>query len=544
MSIRSFQTRKRSPAVKRLFLLAACLLCFTAAAQYDPVGLTLLRTAATNVDGTGIAVGQAEASLTQDLLTWEVNPANAGQPALSFTYESAAGTTNVYPNTLGLDSWHADDVANNFYGIPNGIATNVAHMHNYEADYFYTNYVANLLLPPINEALVNQSFTFGNVTTNIPTPTNELAVSDQLQLDSEYDDYAAANGVLFVSAINNGGSVSPPGTSYNCIGVGASGDGANSSIGPTLDNGRCKPDIVAPAPYTSFSTPQVSGAAAALMQAALRGDGGSDTNSAFDGRTIKALLLNGAVKPAGWTNSMSAPLDLRYGAGVLNVFNAYEQLAGGKQSYVDSGLVPAGGPHPPTGATGTLPGLSGWDFNKLFSQGEPAFDAVNHYFFEVADFADVNPFITTLTLVWNRQLGQTNINQLALFLFDASNSNLVTCSTSLVDNVQHIFLPQLPAGRYDVQVWKAGGTNTVSDAESYALAWEFSQPRLQMISAGTNFLLTWPVSPAGFHIESAVSLENPTWQTNNVPGPTISGQLNEILWSPTNDALFFRLTQP
>ena len=318
MSIRSFQTRKRSPAVKRLFLLAACLLCFTAAAQYDPVGLTLLRTAATNVDGTGIAVGQAEASLTQDLLTWGSEPGKRRSAGtFFFTYESAAGTTNVYPNTLGLIPWHADDVANNFYGIPNGIATNVAHMHNYEADYFYTNYVANLLLPPINEALVNQSFTFGNVTTNIPTPTNELAVSDQLQLDSEYDDYAAANGVLIVSAINNGGSDSPPGTSYNCIGVGASGDGANSSIGPTLDNGRCKPDIVAPAPYTSFSTPQVSGAAAALMAGGLARRWREDTNSAFDGRTIKALLLNGAVKPAGWTNSMSAPLDLRYGAGVL-----------------------------------------------------------------------------------------------------------------------------------------------------------------------------------------------------------------------------------
>ena len=66
------------------------------------------------------------------------------------------------------------------------------------------------------------------------------------------------------------------------------------------------------------------------MQAALRGDGGSDTNSAFDIRTIKALLLNGAVKPADWTNIAPSPLDTRYGAGVLNVLNSYEQLAGGR----------------------------------------------------------------------------------------------------------------------------------------------------------------------------------------------------------------------
>ena len=42
------------------------------------------------------------------------------------------------------------------------------------------------------------------------------------------------------------------------------------------------------------------------MQAGLRGDGGSDTNAAADMRTIKALLLNGAVKPADWTNSLLA----------------------------------------------------------------------------------------------------------------------------------------------------------------------------------------------------------------------------------------------
>ena len=123
--------------------------------------------------------------------------------------------------------------------------------------------------------------------------------------------------------------VNPPATCYNGIGVGAYG--GSSSIGPTLDNGRAKPDITAPGlRTTSFSTPQVAGAAAVLMQAGLRGDGGGDTNSAADIRTVKALLLNGAIKPADWTNHAASPLDTRYGAGVLNVFNSYKQLAGGK----------------------------------------------------------------------------------------------------------------------------------------------------------------------------------------------------------------------
>ena len=81
-------------------------------------------------------------------------------------------------------------------------------------------------------------------------------------------------------------------------------------------------------------------------------------------------------------------------------------------------------------------------------------------------------FTATATLVWNRQQNQTNINNLDLFLYNCANSNLVTCSTSLVDNVEHIFLPQLAQGRYDLQVLKNGGA-TVSTNETYALAWEF-----------------------------------------------------------------------
>ena len=272
---------------------------------------------------------------------------------------------------------------------------------------------------------------------------------------------------------DNSLQVCAPGTAYNCISVGAYRNGIYyNSIGPTLDNGRCKPDITAPAGATSFSTPQVSGAVALLMQAALRGDGGSDTNSAFDLRTIKALLLNGAVKPADWTNSNSSPLDARYGAGVLNVFNAYEQLAGGKNNSCATNLISLGAAHPPAAVTNTISSGSGWNFQTLASSATN--DAVNDYFFNASNGA------VTATLVWNRQLGQTNINDLDLFLFNAANSNLVACSTSRVDNVEHIFVPQLAAGRYDLQVLKNGGTNVVSDAETYALAWAFVSPTLSI----------------------------------------------------------------
>ena len=488
----------------------------------DVIGLATLRAVTTNLDGSGIRVAQPEASLSTNSPIWEVNPANVGHPVSLFTYRSAAGVTNVYPNSLSANSWHADGVANNFYGFT-GVATNVAHVDNSDADWFITNYVFSPLPPPVGDAIVNQSFTFGS-----------LSVADQQAVDSAYDDYAFYYGTLFVSAVANGGQVCAPGTDYNCIGVAAYG--GSSSIGPTLDNGRCKPDITAPEGATSFSTPLVSGAAAVLMQAALRGDGGSDTNSAFDMRTIKALLLNGAVKPANWTNASASPLDARYGAGVVNVFNAYEQLAGGKQNFCASNSVATGTAHPPVAATNSVTANSGWDFENLTSGATN--DAVDHYFFNVSNG------LATVTLVWNRQLGQTNINDLDLFLFNAANSNLVACSTSRVDNVEHLFVPQLAAGRYDLQVLKNGGTNVVSDAETYALAWAFVSPTVALAKSGTNVALSWPVYPAGFLAEAGTNLAGGIWSTNNLPVSVITNSRNSLILNATNAQQFFRLRSP
>jgi hypothetical protein len=419
---------------------------------------------------------------------------------------------------------------------------------NYFADYFVqvfemiigpaTNYTVVLPSSNINDSVANQSFVFGTIPVNL-----------QQAIDSAYDDYAAHYQTLFISGAGNGaaesgnnGFVEAPSTCYNGISVAAYSTNGTSSIGPTIDNGRAKPDITAPAAGTSFSTPQVAGAAAVLMQTGLRGDGGGDTNSAFDMRTIKALLLNGAIKPTDWTNSSSSPLDARYGAGVLNIFNSYEQLTGGKQSFIVATSVSVNSPHPPTGDTGTVAGLSGWDFNT--NNSSLSLDGVNHYYFNVTNSANAPAFTATATLVWNRHQGKTNINNLNLFLYNAANSNLVTGSTSLVDNVEHIFVPQLAPGRYDLQVWKKGGT-TVSTNETYALAWEFFSLPLAIAPSGTSAALNWPVYPAGFVVESTANLNSPAvWSTNDIPPPVVTNNQNCILLDATNANQFFRLRRP
>lgn len=462
--------RKPSPVcILRATTTAAILLVAsgTAAADLEAIGVSGLRTWVPSLTGAGVPVAHPEAG--DPAAAWQVNPAAVVQPPSLFAWHSSAGSATDYPNPLGQESVHADEVGSQFYGGTNGVAPGVAHVDSYEANHFFT---LVQLQAALAGRVVNQSFTFG---------------SQEPVVDSAYDTYAARFNTLFVSGVGNGGSVSSPATAYNGLGVGAYQ--GSSSVGPTSD-GRCKPDLTAPAGLTSFSTPLVAGASAILVQAGSRDDGGSGTTIlATDPRTIKGLLINGAWKPADWTNGITHPLDARYGAGVLNLLNSYRQLRGGKRAASSTTSNPAGGSHPPPITTNNIPVRRGWDFTSLTNSGSQ--DRVNHYFFDLTSAAN-RRFTLAATLVWNRQLNQSAINDLDLFLFDAQTGILLASSQSLADNVEHLSVPGLDPGRYDLQVLKNGtALKRVTTAETYALAFDFGPiepPRLiEARVIGTQF---------------------------------------------------------
>lgn len=498
------------------------------AGSLDTVGVTLLRQVDPTLTGSGVRVAQAEASFSQTPPPiFEVNPFAIGQLESLLTYYSASGTATNFPNSVGEGSGHATDVANNFYGAVAGVAPSVAHVDNYDADYFYQNFIlpASASIPG---RIVNQSFIFGT------TPP-------QTTIDLQYDSFAVRNNVLFVSGAGNdpGGFVNPPATCYNGIGVGVV-DGP-SSPGPTRDNGRCKPDLCAPGGATSFSTPFVSGAATILLQAGLRGDGGAGviTNDASDIRTLKALLLNGAIKPAGWTNGATTPLDARYGAGVVNVFNSWSQLKGQKKAFIEATSPSSGTSHPPGTNTSNISTLTGWDFRPISSS--TLNDKVNHYYFNLAATNGAR-YTATATLAWNRALAQNSINNLDLFLYDTSSSNLIASSVSTVDNVEHLYLPQLPPGRYDLQVRIPGGG--VGNTETYALAFEFFAHRLTIAKTAGGLSLSWPIAPTGFNLQSATNL-NPAINWSAVAAtPSVSTGSNVVALPSDFPSQFFRLVRP
>jgi len=434
----------------------------------DQIGLQELRAFDPSLTGSGVIIAQPEAIYT-GLAGFEVNPAEVGQPASKFVYIGSDGTVATgFPNSVGTDSPHADTVGANLYGAtnasdPEGVAPGVSEIDNYEGDYFINNIVFNGTA--ISAPIVNQSFIAITTDTNVEEEINQA-----------YDNYAATYGTLFISAVGNGDGIFSPGSCYNGIGVAAYG--GVSSVGPTYD-GRSKPDITAPAGATSYATPQVTGAAAVLLQAAQRGDAGAGTESdASDARVLKALVLNGAVKPSDWTHTDTAPLDTRYGAGILNVYNSYMNLRAGEYESTGTSSGAVGAIN-----SGAIVPDEGWAFSNIATavdlSGSYTAES-NHYLFDL-DAATAPEFTLTSTLVWDRQVGETAINNLDLYLFDASTGTMIALSDSLVDNVQELYVQDLLPGDYDLVVTKEGGTSisgsggtVVSAAETYALAFNFA----------------------------------------------------------------------
>lgn len=495
------------------------------ASDLDTIGVTILNQVDPTLQGTGIVVAQPEADETQGSNDFEVDPIIVGQPTNLFTWISASGTATNFPNSVGSESVHANSVGIEFYEPGSGVAPDVSHVYNYDADYFISEYIQSARTFPA--VVVNQSFTEG---TNDPP------------IDQDYDNYAANHNVLFLSGTATYDvPICSPASCYNGIAVDVTVGNGTLDSGPTVD-GRCKPDITSPgSEATSFATPYVSGAAAVLLQAALRGDGGANTNAARNISTLKALLLNGAVKPPGWTNAVTRPLDLRFGAGILNVFNSWEQLKGGKNAFIESTSVTDGDPHPPGAKTNNEPVLRGWDCNTL-TNSNSSHDEINHYYFNLPGS---NSFTLTSTLVWLRHASTTSINNLDLFLYDTANTNLVLCSTSAVDNVQHIYIPSLPPGRYDLQVEK-NPNDEVSSGETYALAFEFFNLSLTISQSDTNVVISWPLVPAGFELESTTNLSPPVvWSAVSAPVTVDTNTSQNVVSVPiASGNQFFILQRP
>jgi hypothetical protein len=166
-------------------------------------------------------------------------------------------------------------------------------------------------------------------------------------------------------------------------------------------------------------------------------------------------------------------------------------------------------------------------------------DRIAHYYLDLP--TNCGAYSATATLVWKKGAGP--LSDLDLFLYDTQSNVFITNSISTLDNVEHIFIGKLPAGRYDLQVLKHGGIGQPG-SESYALSFDFSPVKLSVIRSGTNTLIAWPASPAGFILQSAPSLSSPVdWQIVS-SAFFLSNAMNTVTLPASATMQFFRLFRP
>ena len=179
---------------------------------------------------------------------------------------------------------------------------------------------------------------------NLTEPADSSNVLRRLDWVIDTDEF------IQVAAMNNGSANRPLlGSSFNAITVGLTdADHARGSVAldDTYTSGRVRPDIVAPASYTSTATPIVASAAALLVDTGHSNPGlstdpdttyttnrnGDTIYNAERSEVIKAALMAGADRytnndieanitdyRSDTENQTENGLDIRFGAGQVNI---------------------------------------------------------------------------------------------------------------------------------------------------------------------------------------------------------------------------------
>ncbi|HEY2573854.1 MAG TPA: hypothetical protein VGH65_07285, partial [Verrucomicrobiaceae bacterium] len=352
-----------------------------------------------------------------------------------------AGKTFTMHSSGMVYSDHANSVADYFYGNATSASPGVTEVHLMDADGFVTTF-ETIGTPPVAPGLVHNHSWIGS--------SDSPSYPDSYYLRA-FDYQIDRDGLISCTPLNNGTGAVPPlmACSYHSITAGLR-NGNHSLGGTTADGtGRMKPDLVVDVGFTSYAAPAVGSVAAMLRESIKAGFPAADNPP-----TIKAIMLAGASKEhlPGWHRAASAqPYDATFGAGELNVRQAYHILAAGSQPANNAAEVSS----------------SGWNCNTAQSA------SARRYFFSIPAGNYGNIFSAALT--WHRVISHSpgnyssSLPNLDLKLYAASSlaiSSTLDQSASAIDNVEHIFLRNLPAGQYALEV------SSDTDEVRYGLAWQ------------------------------------------------------------------------
>jgi hypothetical protein len=461
----------------------------------DDIGYTrlLIELGANVPNGSGVVVTQAEA-LSGDPPAYLPNVADGQFAGKTITDKS--GT-----NPAGSSSGHATGVGRSFYGNSSSIAPAIDTVNAYDANHWlssdYLN-TYNSFSKPVSapDRVANHSW-IGSYSDNAV----DLDVVKRVDWLVENDEFIQAIGLK-----NNTSTNSPLlSTAFNVIAVGVT-DGVHGrstiSLASPYVSGRTRPELLAPFTYTSSSTPVIAAAAALLVEVghatpALSTDPEEISTSNREGDTIynaersevvKAVLMAGAdrvtdnttnpdpatpkditdyrVDPA---NRSGNGLDIRFGAGQLNIYNSFHILMAGEQNSAEDA---AGG--------GSI-GVYGFDYDPSFGGAGRGRDSnvAGSYTFSTG----TSQAMLTAALAWNVDVadgggnsfpGAATLYDLDLRLYDKTGGGhvLLVESVSTIDNTENIWI-QLNAGR-DYLLEVVPKTGQASFEWDYAVAWQLT----------------------------------------------------------------------
>jgi hypothetical protein len=218
---------------------------------------------------------------------------------------------------------------------------------------------------------------------------------------------------------------------------------------------------------SSFAAPMVSGGIALLKDLAKNTMPGND--AALDTRVIKAVLMAGATRTAGWDNGQALndgiiettqSLDYQVGAGLINLTRSAELY---QQPATDS-------------RTGL--GLNGWDLAQI-GNGDSVDYVLTYTVSDIELTVALTWFSNTIFDAVNEtyeDLSLSNLN-LSVWLLDGEVSQLLATSHSLYNNTELLRL-ELDGGftygftvTFDDMLYDVTMTEASALFETYALAW-------------------------------------------------------------------------